>query len=72
MTASDAEIRLDSEDRNRREFLSHHFRLDPDDPTHYDLTLNLGTLPLEIAAATAVETLRTRFPERRVAHTISH
>ena len=62
LTQSAADARLDDEDKSRRDFLGHHFQRDPDDPGHYDLTLNLGTLSMEVATDTLVGTLRARFP----------
>ena len=53
---------LDREDASRREFLVHHFGRDPDDPTHYDLMLNLGTLSMDAAAALLVDAVLVRFP----------
>lgn len=65
LTPSEANARLDTEDQKRRDFLAHHFHRDPDDPSHYDLTLNLGTLSMEVATDTLVGTLRARFPSKR-------
>jgi hypothetical protein len=55
-------VELDREDASRREFLEHHFGRDPDDPTHYDLMLNLGTLSMDAAAALLVDAMFARFP----------
>ena len=56
------EVRQIMEDTGRREFLQHHFKRDPDDPSHYDLTLNLGTLSIDVAAEALINTLDARFP----------
>ena len=65
LTGSEASERLDTEDQERRDFLGHHFHRDPDDPTYYDLTLNLGTLSMEVATDSVVGALRARFPSKR-------
>ena len=57
-----ASARLANEDAGRREFLQHHFKRDPDDPSQYDLSLNLGTLSLEVATDSLIDTLSARFP----------
>jgi cytidylate kinase len=59
--AEDAARRIDALDAERREFLTHHFRGDPDDPTRFDLCLNTGTLGLDGALAVALAALRARF-----------
>ena len=65
LSRDDAETALDREDAARREFLEHHFGRDPDDPTHYDLMLNLGTLSMDAAAALLVDAVLVRFPAKR-------
>lgn len=59
--AEDAERRVDALDAERREFLTHHFRGDPDDPARFDLCLNTGTLGFDGAVALCAEALRARF-----------
>ena len=54
--------RLADLDADRRAFLLHHFRLDPDDLSHYDLALNLGTLSQEAAERLIADALALRFP----------
>jgi cytidylate kinase len=56
-----AEARLSALDDDRRAFLVHHFRRDPDAPEHYDLMLNLGTLSLDAALDLCELALRARF-----------
>ena len=51
---------LTAEDASRREFLRHHFARDPDDPIHYDLTLNLGAVPMDGACELLVKILENR------------
>ncbi len=53
---------LEREDAARREFLLHHFKRDPDDPSHYDLVVNLGTLSLDAGVALLVDALLVRYP----------
>ena len=50
----------------RREFLQHHFHINPDDPTLYELTVNTDTLGIEGAADVVVDALRSRFPLDRL------
>jgi cytidylate kinase len=52
----------------RREFLQHHFGVDPDDPSIYDLTVNTGTLGIDTAVSLIVDALLRAFPpEERAA-----
>lgn len=46
----------------RREFLRHHFSVDPDDPTLYDLIVNTDTLGIDTSASLIVDALRRAFP----------
>ncbi len=57
-----AEERLAHEERERREFLRHHFKVDPDDPALYDVTLNTATLGAEGAEALLLRAFEQRFP----------
>jgi cytidylate kinase len=61
LTGEAASARLDALDAERREFLVHHFRRDPDAPEHYDLMLNLGTLSVDAALDLCEGALRARF-----------
>lgn len=63
LSAPEAERELSREDEERRHFLVHHFRVDPDDPTRYDLTLNSAEFSREQAAGLVVAAYRARFPE---------
>jgi cytidylate kinase len=49
-------------DAAQRGFIRQSFGRDVDDPTGYDLVLNLGSLPGDVAAGIVVSLLRTRFP----------
>ena len=42
----------------RREFLRHHFGVDPYDPTLYDLTVNTDTLGIDTSVSLVVDALR--------------
>jgi cytidylate kinase len=48
----------------RREFLRHHFGVDPDDPTLYDLIVNTDTLGIDTSVSLIVDALRRAFPEK--------
>jgi cytidylate kinase len=65
VTREQANARLAARDAERREFLMHHFRRDPDAAEHYDLTLNLGTLSQDAALDLTELALRERFGLRR-------
>ena len=60
----DARSRLAREDAQRREFIQHHFRVDPDDPTLYDLVVNTAVFGPEDATPVVVSALARRFPGR--------
>jgi cytidylate kinase len=64
LAAAQAGAALAAQDDDRRAFHRHHFGRDPDDPCHYDLTVNLGTLPMDAACELLVRTLEARFPGR--------
>jgi cytidylate kinase len=53
--------RLARKDEERREFHRHHFGVDPDDPSAYDLVVNTGGLGIDLAVALVAETWRRRF-----------
>lgn len=55
-----ADEQLEREDTERREFVGHHFGVDPDDPSLYDLVVNTGTLGFDLASALIVEALRSK------------
>jgi cytidylate kinase len=56
-----AEARLTALDAERRGFLLHHFRRDPDAFERYDLGLNLGTFSPDAALDLIEAALRARF-----------
>lgn len=64
LSAAQAAAALAVEDAARLAFHRHHFARDPDDPRHYDLTLNLGTLAMDAACELLVRALEARFPGR--------
>jgi cytidylate kinase len=57
---SAAEGRLAEMEADRHEFLQHHFGVDPDDPTLYDLVVNTGTLGLDGAVKLVLQALAQR------------
>ena len=57
---AEAEQRLAERETDRREFLRHHFGVDPDDPRLYDLVVNTGSLGLDCAATIVLEALAQR------------
>ncbi len=57
---NEAEEQLEREDAERREFIGHHFGVNPDDPTLYDLVVNTATLGLDGASALVVDALRSK------------
>jgi cytidylate kinase len=58
-----ARVAIEEADRDRRDFIRDHYNQDIDDPTGYDLWLNLGSLTLEGAAETVVSAFRSRFSD---------
>jgi cytidylate kinase len=65
LSREQAEFRLEALDDERREFLLHHFRLDPDAAENYDIALNLGLLSQESALDLIEAALRARFGAAR-------
>jgi len=61
LDTADARAEIDRTEAARRAFNRHHFQVDPDDPEHYDIVVNTGTLSLGLAIDTVVETARRRF-----------
>jgi cytidylate kinase len=62
ISRDEAKTSLAREDAERRAFLAHHFRVDPDNPVLYDVTVNTGTLGQDAALALVLDALRCRFP----------
>jgi cytidylate kinase len=62
ISRDEATTSLAREDAERRAFLAHHFRVDPDNPVLYDVTVNTGTLGQDGALALVLDALRRRFP----------
>ncbi len=65
LTPEQAALQLEQQENERREFHRHHFRVDPDDADAYDLTVNTGTLGLDVATSLVVEAWRRRFAASR-------
>lgn len=53
---------LREEEEHRAEFVRHHFGVRLDDPTPFDLALNVATLGTDRAATAVIDVLRLRFP----------
>lgn len=62
LASEQAASRLAQEDADRRAFHAHHFGRDPDDPAHYDLVLNRGSVPADAAVELLIAALHARFP----------
>jgi len=62
LAPAQASAALAQEDANRREFHAHHFGRDPDQPAHYDLVVNLGSLASDAAVDLLAAALGARFP----------
>ena len=58
-----AAVRLEREDADRLHFNRHHFHVDADDPSLFDLVVNTGALSLELATDLVVEAALGRFPQ---------
>jgi cytidylate kinase len=58
----EAEERLRHVENERREFLGHHFMVDPDDASLYDVVLNTGSLGIEGAEEILLRVFEQRFP----------
>jgi cytidylate kinase len=52
---------IGEEDARRREFFRHQFGVAPDDPLHYDIVVNTGTLSIDAAVDVIIDALRCRF-----------
>lgn len=61
VTLDQARERLAHRDEERREFHRHHFGVDPDDASVYDLVVNTGSLGMDLAVALVAEARRRRF-----------
>jgi cytidylate kinase len=61
LPVDEAERRMRREDEERRTFLT-QFGVDPDDPSIYDLVVNTGSLGMDGATHTVVQTFRDRHP----------
>jgi cytidylate kinase len=62
LTPEQATRRLAQQEEQRRQFHRHQFRVDPDDASAYHLTVNTGTLGMDLAVSLVVEAWRQRFP----------
>jgi cytidylate kinase len=65
ISVAKATERVESDDEDRQHFLRTDFKVDPDDPSHYDLVVNTARLGIDGAAELIVEALRRTFPSER-------
>ncbi len=56
-TPEDARRRMETRDRQRREFVRHHFHRELDDPRFYDLTFNTDRLSVERVSSSILEVI---------------
>lgn len=63
LTTQEATHRLEQEEADRLAFNRHHFHVDPDDSTLYDLVVNTGSLGPSVAADVVEKAARRRFPQ---------
>ncbi|HZO14600.1 MAG TPA: cytidylate kinase-like family protein [Polyangiaceae bacterium] len=61
VNASDARRKIDDVDRERRAFYRKHYDRAVEEPTHYDLIVNTGTLRPELAADVVMGAYRAKF-----------
>jgi cytidylate kinase len=61
-SAEKAREQIARDDESRRNFLRTDFKVEPDDPSLYDLVVNTASLGIEGAAELIVQGLRQRFP----------
>ncbi len=62
LTVAEAEAQLEREDSARRQFIERSFRVDPDDPSLYDLAVNTASFGIDGCVELALEALARRWP----------
>lgn len=62
MSEDEAKRRILRSDRQRGDFVKKMFRMDINDPIHYDLTINTDHIGVEKAADVIITALRAKFP----------
>jgi cytidylate kinase len=62
LPAAEAARRVARGDQDRREFVRHHFKTNPDDPSLYDVAVNTETLGLVGATELVLRAFERRFP----------
>jgi cytidylate kinase len=65
LAREEAERELRREEHERKRFLTHYFRVDPDDPERYDLCVNTETLARAGACETVLMAYQRRFGAAR-------
>jgi cytidylate kinase len=63
----EARAEVERVDRERVNFVRHHYKRDATDPSAYDLVINSATLPFERAADVVVSAYGAKFEEARAA-----
>lgn len=63
LSLAEAKKAVRSADQERQKFIKRFFHRDSEDPTDYDLVLNMSSLSLSAAEAITLEALRAKFPE---------
>lgn len=62
LSLEQARAQLAEDDRQRQDFLSFHFRVRQDDPSLYDVAVNMDHLAVDQAADVIVDLFHRRFP----------
>jgi len=63
ISEDEAKRKILRSDRQRRDFVKKMFRLDINDPIHYDLTINTDYIGIEEATDVIITALRAKFPQ---------
>ncbi|MBN1613122.1 MAG: cytidylate kinase-like family protein [Deltaproteobacteria bacterium] len=62
LSRQEAEKFIIQTDANRRAFIRQYFHVDLTDPSQYDLIVNLGALPIDVAVETIAVAFKSRWP----------
>lgn len=65
ISLAEADAQLAREEAERLAFLRRNFKREPDDPSHYDLAVNTGTLGVEGGVELVLAAFSRRFPTER-------
>ena len=61
----EAKKKVESVDKERADYIKHHFQLDPADPHHYDIVINVEHLTNEQVAEMIIACLEAKFGTKR-------